>query len=407
MTRFAYTALDAAGGEARGEIDAPAEGGALEQLRARGLYPLEVRARGPGDAASLRAGGWRPSAWLPPNATDMAMLLRQLALMLRSGHTVVAALEACTLLTRKWRLRSALAAMVGDIEGGMSLSRAMARQPLFTPFMARMVTAGESGGEVDAVLQRLAMDLERKSEIRRQIITSMTYPVIVVLAAIGVAGFLVVSVVPRFAAFLSARGGQLPWAAGTLMQSAAFLQQWGPALGIALGAAVVLLLAARTRPATRVAVDRALLALPVVGKPLIAGAMAQLCWTLALLLKGGLSVLDSLRAGAAVARNAAIGDALERAAESVLAGENFAAALDQPAIPYLLRHMVGVAQRTGELDVALESLGEHYRKELESRIRVMSSLVEPVLIIVIGVIVGFVYYAFFEVVFKVSTGGGR
>lgn len=407
MTRFVYSALDAAGDETRGDLEAPSEAGALEQLRARGLYPLELRARRLADAPALRAGGWRPSVWLPAGVTDVTMLLRQLALMLRSGHTVVAALEACTQLTPKLAVRGAVAAMVADIEGGSSLSRAMSRQKLFTPFMARMVAAGESGGEVDAVLMRLAVDLERKSDVRRQIITSLMYPVIVVLAAIGVTGFLVVSVVPRFATFLAARGGRLPWAADTLMHTAAFLQKWGPAIGIVMALTVFALLAARTQPATRVAVDRALLALPVIGKPLIAGAMAQLCWTLALLLKGGLSVLDSLRAGAAVARNAAVSRSLDSAAESVLAGDNFAAALAQPSIPYLLQHMVSVAQRTGELDVALESLGEHYRKELETRIRVMSTLVEPVLILVIGAIVGFVYYAFFEVVFTVSTGGGR
>ncbi|HEY0201713.1 MAG TPA: type II secretion system F family protein, partial [Burkholderiaceae bacterium] len=405
MAEYRYLALSDAGAEVRGQLEAASEDDALAQLRQQGLMPLEAHAGGTSPGATSALGWLLPRAWMPARATDVGMLLRQVALMLRAGHTVVQALRACTQLTDKRRMRTAIAGMGDTIERGASLSAAMREQPMFSPFMARMTEAGEVSGEVDAILDRLADDLQRKTELRRQLITSMTYPVIVVLGAAGVVTFLVTTVIPRFANFLQARGGQLPWAAGMLMEITAFMQRWGPTLLGALLLAVFAFVAARTVPRSRVLVDRALLRLPVVAQPMITGGMAQICWTLGLLLRSGLPVLDAVRASAQACRNAALADALERAAADVLGGSNLAAALDKPGMPYLMRHMVNVGQQAGELDTVLETLGNYYRHELDLRIRLISALIEPALIVTVGGIVGFVYYAFFQAVFAVSTGG--
>lgn len=410
MATVVFLALSPSGAEQSGEVEAATETDAMAQLRQRGLMPLEIesgrRTRGRGSWPDT-LGRVLPRGWMPPRAADVVMLLRQVALMLRAGHTVVLAIEACIHLSHKYRMRDALAAIAAGIERGASLSAAMRGHRMFNPFMIRMVEAGEASGEMDTILDRLADDLERKTELRRQLITSLTYPGIVVLGSIGVVAFLSLTVIPRFGTFLQARGGQLPWAASVLMSVTAFLQQHGAWLLAGFVGAIAAFILARRVPGTRVMVDRMLLHMPVIARPMLTAAMTQICWTISLLLRSGLPVLDAVRASGQACRNAALAHAMQCAADDVLAGRGLAQAMDKPGVPYLLRHMAHVGQHSGELDAVLDTLGSYYRRELDVRIRLMSALIEPVLIVLVGGIVGFVYFAFFQAVFAVSTGGGR
>ncbi|HOI52430.1 MAG TPA: type II secretion system F family protein, partial [Azonexus sp.] len=154
------------------------------------------------------------------------------------------------------------------------------------------------------------------------------------------------------------------------------------------------------------AIDGILLQVPVLGSTLMAAAMAQAAWTFGLLLKSRLTVLEALRSVAQVSANARISHALEAACEQVIEGRALTVALDRPPIPPLVRHMAAVGERSGEMEAVMEALGNHYQKELDARVKMLSALIEPVLTLFIGGVVGFVYYAFFQAVLAVSTGGG-
>ena len=224
--------------------------------------------------------------------------------------------------------------------------------------------------------------------------------------SIGVISFLVGSVVPRFAVFLQARGKAVPWAARTMMEMADWLGRWGFTLVMALLGLVVGFIALRRLPAARLLVDRLMLSLPVLGGTLMAASLAQVAWTFGLLLKSRLTVLEALRSVAQVAGNAALARALQLAAEQVLEGRALTVALARAPIPPLLQHMAAIGERSGEMEAVMEALGNHYQKDLDARVKLLSSLIEPLLTLLIGGIVGFVYYAFFQAVLAVSTGGG-
>lgn len=409
MATYSYLALGG-DGEERGVLEADNESAARQELRARGVRVLELV-----EGALVHAGwaerllgplaGLLPRYWMPVRPRDQIQFFRQAALMLRSGHTVMEMLEATSRLAEKASAAAALSAMVRAVERGASLSAAMAQQKrVFSVFTVRMVEAGETGGELDRVFSQIADDMERKVELRRQLMAALTYPAIVVLASVGVVAFLVGGVIPKFAQFLTARGKALPWAAADLLAIAGWLGQYGWSIAAGLLAGLALVFAARTRPAGREWTDRGLLHVPLVGSVLLAAATAQMAWTLSMLLASGLSVMDSLRTGAAASRNSAFRAALERAAAQVLEGARLSVALTDPALPPMVRHMVAVGEKSGELVTVMDQVGVFYRKDLEARIKVMTALIEPALILFVGGIVGFVYFAFFQALFTVGAG---
>ncbi|MBN8284199.1 type II secretion system F family protein [Zoogloea sp.] len=411
MAVFSYVALDAQGQESRGVVDAHDLADARSRVRGLGLRVLELAA---GDGAG--AAGWRQilsgalrslGYLLPVGLRDLQMLFRQMQLMLRSGHTILETLQASAKLTSKPRLGDALSRIAARIQRGTSFSAACSEERAFFPRVAvKLIEAGEASGELDMVFERLSSMLERRAEVRRQLTTALVYPGIVVLAATGVIYYLVSSVVPRFAQFLNARGKAVPWAAQTMMDMADLLQRWGGVVGGGLVVLVVSLLILHRIPGPRLVLDRILLALPVVGGALTFASMAQGTWILGMLIKSRLTALEGIRVVADVMGNARFAAAFRAAAEQVLVGKSLAIALEQPALPRLVRHMVAIGERSGQMDTVLEALGTHYQRELDGRVKLLSSLIEPVLTLLVGSIVGFVYYAFFQAVLAVSTGGG-
>ena len=336
------------------------------------------------------------------------MYYRQMQLMLRAGHTLIEALEAASRLAGRPRLSKILERCAEKIIAGSSFSAALAAEPaLFSRLAIKLTEAGEATGELDAVFERLAVLAERRADVLRQMYTALTYPAIVTLAAVGVITFLVATVIPRFAIFLESRGKAIPWAAQTMMDISDWLTRWGILLAVAIVAAIAgILIARRLLRPFRLLTDRIFLAVPVIGGTLMAAAMAQASWTFGLLLKSRLTVLDALTSVAQVTGNTALARAFTKASGSVLEGRPLAASLDRDPIPDLLRHMTAIGERSGEMETVMETLGNHYQKDLDARVKFLSSMIEPVLTLLIGGVVGFVYFAFFQAVLTVSTGGG-
>lgn len=405
---YSYLGLNAQGKEIRGELAAQNLGEARTLLRGQGLRIVELQQGALEQHTvldSLRAlGRWFRSG-LSIRNSDLMLFYRQMQLMLRAGHTILEALDTAAQLAQRPRLALLLDRCAESIRRGSSFSAALAQESRTFPRIAvKLAQAGEASGELDAVFDRLAAMTERRADIRRQLLTALTYPGIVLLAAIGVIAFLVISVVPRFAVFLQSRGKAIPWAAQTLLDIAEWLQHWGGALVLSLGAAIAaMVVLRRLLPGVRLAQDAIVLGLPVVGATVMAASMAQSTWTFGLLIKSRLTVLEALRSITQLAGNAVLEHALAQAEKEVLHGQPLASALHRAPIPALVRHMAAVGERSGEMESVMTALGQHYQKELDARVKLLSSMIEPVLTLLIGGIVGFVYYAFFQAMLSLSS----
>lgn len=413
MAVYSYIALDEQGREQRGRVEASDARQATGSLRDRAIYVVDIQ-EGVGDSPPVdNASGFgnllgmlSPRQYLPVRDGDMVLFFRQIALMLRAGHTLVEALEASRNLVIKRGLRAAIGRMSESIQRGSSFSAAAAMEKsLFSPMVISLIESGEHSGDLDPVLERLAENLERHQDLKRQLITALTYPSIVVLAAVGVSVFLIVVVIPRFAKFLASKRVDIPPSTQALLDISDWFERWGAIFGTLLFLVLFGMLAAyTTRPGKKV-IDRAILVLPIIGKAVMYAAMAQACWIFAMLLRSGVTALQSLRITSGVVGNRVLADGFEQAAEKILQGSSLSNALEHPQIPLLVRHMAAVGERSGQLDTVMSDLGEFYRKELEALIKVLTAMVEPILILMVGGMVGFIYYAFFQAVIKVSTGG--
>jgi type IV pilus assembly protein PilC len=243
-------------------------------------------------------------------------------------------------------------------------------------------------------------------ELKRQLINSLTYPVIVMLMAVGVFAFLAVSVVPKFASFIESRGRNVPIEALMLMDMSAWVSEWGGWLVLSFLAALGGVLFAYTTVAGRAVIDRVLLMTPILGGAIRDATMAQVAWTMGMLLKSGATAIESLRVVTHVAGNRVFVVAFEEAEGRLLTGKSLAKALNQRVIPHMMRHMVAVGEGTGQIDQVMEAVGEYFRRSLDARIKLMTSLIEPVMLIFVGSVVGFVYYAFFKTIMSAGGGGG-
>ncbi|MCG3117792.1 MAG: type II secretion system F family protein [Candidatus Manganitrophus sp. SA1] len=428
MLQFHYTALDEGGQELKGSVEASDVRSAAVLLRRQGLFVIALSPPRPlqasssiSEGAALTPEGDSPDegtediigplsrgvGWLRPiRDRDRIFFLQQAALMLRSGLTLLQCLEETIKTTSKPRFAAALARMSRAIQAGKSFSQSMAEEGgAFPPIVIKLIESAEASGEMDVVLDQLAVYLDRKAQVRANLLTSLTYPSVVLLVTIGVVTFLVVKVIPRFARFFATRQVTLPWSTQFLLDLAGFVNRYG--LFIVAGLLLVFSsgVAAYMNPRGRPILDRGLLMLPIVGKLLKAGAMVHFGRTLSILLRSGVTLLESLQIVQGIIGNRAMAGCIERAAEQILGGRDLAAGLRHPVIPPLVPQVVAVGERTGALVHVLEELGQFYDRQLQSLTKQMSALIEPVLIIIIGGIVGFVYFAFFQALFRLSTGG--
>ncbi len=411
MATFTYLALDQKGDEQQGQIEAQNQSDATTQLRGQVAYLISVT-EDSGLVCAPDSSAWRhslgllsPRQFMPASSQELVFLFRQTAMMLHSGYTILQALEANQSMTSKRRLKQALADMGEDIRGGSSFSAAMEKIKMFPPQAAKLLAAGEQSGEIDTILQRLAEDIERRQEIKRQLSTALTYPGIVFFMAVGVSAGLVGWVIPRFATFLTSRGTALPPLTQFLLDFAAWFEVWGATLGVLLVLSVLGIAVASTTRGGKTAIDRVVLRLPLVGNVVTTSSMAQATWSLAMQLRSGITLLNALNITRDIMKNLIIADAFNNAAEKILAGQPLSMALRADSIPFLVTHQAALGERSGELDNVMEELGEFYHKELQARVKTMAAWVEPVLILVVGLLVGVVYLAFFQAALKVSTGG--
>lgn len=404
MPAFRYITRDTAGGAQTGTLVASSMEALTAELRARGLLVLDV------EPLAKKGGAltWNPATWLPAASFDAELGFQQLATMLHSGLSLLAALRTVAEQARRLRATAVWNEVADRIEHGSSFADALAGQErVFSEHVVQLVRVGETSGNLDSALRSAAQHLERTRQMRLTVFNALMYPAIVALMAIGVTAFLVIGVIPKLQKYLSGRGRTLPAITQNLLDVVAWLQEWAPLLGVLGGASLVALFFIHRWPPGRLALDAFFLRIPIVGRVLRLAGTATLARGLGSLIESGVTLLDSLRTVEKLVGNRALGARIDAAREAVLRGGTLASSLSQGRefMPMLPR-MVAVGESAGTLSSVLREVADFHESQLVAAIRRMSMLIEPVVILIVGGIVGFVYIAFFVALFSL-TGGAR
>ena len=412
MAKFSYLALNENGKEVSGEVEALNDKDAAVKLRAQSLYVVKVedgaKARFPMSFGSGKRKREKFSLRQYFFTTDShkALYFRQMALMLRSGHTAVQSFDMCSKLVERKKISNALRDMSMSIQGGATIAKSMEQHPrVFSPLMTNLVASGEMSGQLDMVHDRLASNLEESVEIKRQLITTMIYPAIILGLCSYVVWLMLAVVVPKFVSFFASHGTELPPLTQMLVTVSNYVVDYGPMTGSIILFLIFATLASYTTEAGKKVIDRILLSTPLIGTTIVNASMARLGVTFAMLLQSGMTVLESLHIMSRVLGNKTLSHNMDIAAESILAGHSMSRGLEQKFIPLMVTHMVSVGEKSGELEAVMMEVGRFYSQLLSASIKRMVAFMEPTLILFVGGVVGFVYLSIFEAIFKASSGG--
>jgi len=397
MSTYVFKAMDLAGVKARGELEADSKQAVSDQLKQRGLIVLDI--------ADKHASREIDLPFLKSvKAGELAVFSRQLSTMINSGMSILRSLYVLESQTAGKFLKETIVAVRKDVEAGLSLSDAMARHPkVFSPLFVAMTQAGEAGGVLEGALLRVADQLEKDASLRRQIRSAMVYPVLVITFAIGVMMALVAFLVPVFEGVFKQFGGKLP----AITQVSVFLSH--AVLGywwlIFLLAAVIVVAFLKWKKSSwgRRQWDHFRLRVPMkIGTIVQQVAVARWSRTLASLTAAGVPLLLALDITGRTGGNIAVEEAMEGVIASVKRGGTIAAPLAQaPVFPTMVTHMVGVGEETGALDAMLTKVAEFYEDQVEASVKALTSILEPIMIIVIGSIVGFIVISMYMPLFTV------
>lgn len=402
MAQFAYRALTAAGERVAGEIEAGDIRSALQRLQAQGLIPIDARLATGGasmlaDAGAANAGGGR-------RAAALTIATRELATLIEAGETLESALALIAEELDDATLRRILASVLAKVRSGSALSEALAGEPkVFSRLYVGMVRAAEATGRLGPVLAELADLRERQETLRRQLTSALVYPTILVLTSIGAIAVLLLYVVPQFEPVFAGAEDRLPAATRSILAVAAWLRVEGPMIGMALAAVVLLLVLARQLPALRLAGHRLALTLPGLGGVVRERATAEIARGLATLLKGGLDLPQALLMLREMVSNLAVAEALGRAASSVRQGRRLTEALAEERIlqPMGLK-LMKTAEESGRLEPLSRYIAERFEQRIATRMQRFVTLLEPVLVIALGGIVGGIVIAILTAVLSVN-----
>ncbi|MFQ5487015.1 MAG: type II secretion system inner membrane protein GspF [Gammaproteobacteria bacterium] len=386
MGAFEFTALDAKGKERKGVLEGDAPRQIRQQLRERGWVPISVAEISQvQQEGARRLFGFRQGI----NATDLALITRQFATLVRSGLPIEEALRAVSQQCEKMRLKNLLLAVRSRVMEGHPLAVALADFPrVFSDLYRATISAGEQSGHLDQVLERLADYTENRQALHDKIVQALIYPILVVIVAILVVAGLMTYVVPQIIQVFENMGQALPPLTRGLIAVSDFTRDSGPWLAVLLVAVFIGLRLLLRRPGPKRRFHRLLLALPLI-RHLVRGLnAARFARTLSILNASGVPVLEALRISAQVVTNLPMHEAVETAARQVREGTSLHRALDRSGyFPPMTIHLIASGETSGQLEVMLERAANSQERELESLMQTMLGLFGPLVILVMGGIV--------------------
>ncbi len=409
MATFAYTVKDAAGVLKKGTSEGETEAIVVRRLQEQGLTIVKIKAAKAAKAKSAGGGFGRVKL------TDLAIFCRQFSTMVDAGVSLVRCLTVLGEQSTNPKLRRIISDIEQEVQSGQTLSKAMAKYPgVFNTLFIGLIRAGEVGGALEESLQRLSGFLEKDLELRRKVKGAMTYPTIVMVVALGIVIGLVTFIVPKFLELFTDLGmkqDQMPGATVMLMTVSHFITgKWWMCVIIVIAFLVAFKMFVRTRIGRRV-LDQVKLKAPVFGKLNHKVCLARFSRTLATLLTSGVPILSALETVAGTVANDVIGDAILEARSRIREGDRIGDPLQRSKLfPPMVVQMITIGEESGSLDAMLTKVADFYEDEVDAALESLTAAIEPLMIVVLGGMVGFIVISMFmpllSIITNLSSGGG-
>ncbi|OIP25305.1 hypothetical protein AUK11_00885 [bacterium CG2_30_37_16] len=399
MVSFVYTAKNAQGQLISGVLEAPDANAVAKALVEKQLYPVKIEQKKSGSSQKVTA-----SFFDRISTKQKAQTIRQFATLITAGLPVAKALSVLVKQLDKPYIKKIFANILKDIENGESLSKAFSRFPsVFSVTEISLLQAGEASGTLDGVLTRMARQLEKDYSLKSKIRSAMIYPSFVLVAVLGVIGVMFVYVIPKMQTLYDSFKGKLPAVTLLLMNISKFMVQYWWMILVGIIGTIVAIKAFISTPGGRILWDKLKINIPGIGVLVKMVILARFTRTLGTLMGSGVPVLDSLTISSNACGNVIYKERVLKVAEAVKGGKSLSEPLENDKyFPPVVCQMIGVGEQTGEMDKMLEGLANYYEEEVDTLIKGLSAIIEPVIIVVLGLVVGGIMVAIMLPIYRLS-----
>lgn len=400
MPTFVYEARDRSGKVLSGSAEADSSVLAAAKLREAGLFVTALRQKA--NAAGKQNINLFGSKVKP---REIAILTRQWAVMIRAGLNLITCLRTLHAQANTPKLKEVLGQIRTDVEAGHTLAGALGKQgKVFSLMFIHMIEAGEASGQLDTVLERLAEYAEKEYALRRKIVGAMTYPAVIIVVVVGVAGFLITFIVPQFAKIFVESGKGLPTITAFVVGVSNFVVKFWWSFPLVLGGAVYGLFRYRQTPAGKLATDKFLYRMPIIGPVVQKTAVARFTRTFGTLIESGVSIVSALEITQRAISNAVVSKAIAQARVSISQGQGMARMLaETKAFPPMLTEMVSIGEETGALEKVLTQVADFYESEVETAVEGLTAMIQPMVVVLLGGVVGFIVVAIIMPVLEMGS----
>ncbi|MBN1515773.1 type II secretion system F family protein [Candidatus Sumerlaeota bacterium] len=406
MAKFNYEALDTGGRTVRGQIDAGSEDMIIEKLRGMGYYPLKVvrEKKKVGDVDLLALPGLR-NIFHRVKIKHLTVFTRQLATLIDAGLPIMRSLHILEEQVESVVFKEKIGLMAKSIEEGSTLSDAMSKhRKVFDNLFVNMIRAGEIGGVLEVVLNKLADYLEKRQALVSKVRSALMYPMVVLVLATIIVGVILIMIIPKFDDIFSGLGAELPWMTQQLVTASNILQHQFP---LVIAGLIILYIIYRQINKTRegkYVFDRVKLKLPVFGSLILKASIARFASTLSTLITAGVPILQAIDIVRDTSGNEVVARAMEKIHSSVKEGESIHEPMREVTVfPPLVVHMVAVGEETGAIDHMLQKVAEAYQRDVDDTVDALTSIMEPLLMVFLGVIIGAIVIALYLPLFTLPS----
>lgn len=426
MANFQYSALDAKGEQTTGAVSAATEAEAIQQLRTKGLYPTQINEEGKGGKAKVAPAKAKSKSTAKATVKgktggsikpkSLMIFTRQLATLIDSGLPLLRSLTVLEKQEPNPVLKGTISVLAENVQGGSTFSESLSQHPkIFNKLYVNMVKAGELGGVLEVVLNRLAEYQEKAQKLKNKIVSAMVYPVIVMFIAVGILVFLMIFIVPKFTEMFSSTDQELPLISQIVFGMSSFFLARPLIVPnvvfvfVMFGVAVFLFNLWGKTTGGRKVIDNLKLRMPIIGDIQRKSAVSRFSRTLGTLVTSGVPILQALNITRDTAGNVVISQAIEKVHEAVKEGETIVTPLQASGVfPNMVISMVDVGEETGQLPEMLLKVADVYDDEVDNAVTALTSILEPIMIVFLALIVGAVVFALFLPLIKmISTMGNQ
>ncbi|PLX83441.1 MAG: pilus assembly protein PilC [Desulfuromonas sp.] len=405
MGKFAWQGKTRTGKSQKGVIEAPDEAAASAALRRQGLMLSSIKEQGKGMSMEINIPGMEPKV----TTKDLVVFTRQFSTMIDAGLPLVQCLDILSRQQENKTFKKILLKIKEDVESGSTFADALKKHPkAFDELYVNLVAAGEVGGILDTILNRLAAYIEKAMKLKKQVKSAMTYPTTIIGIAVVVISVILVFVIPSFEKMFKDFGGELPMPTQIVISISNFIQSYILAIIIGVVVTVWLLKRIYKTPRGRLQMDALFLRLPVMGVLIRKVAVAKFTRTLGTMISSGVPILDGLGIVAKTAGNKVVENAVNKVAQSISEGKTIAEPLEKSGVfPPMVCQMIAVGEQSGAIDTMLNKIADFYDDEVDDAVSNLTAMMEPLLMLFLGTTVGGLVIAMYLPIFKLAgTVGG-